>query len=76
MTLQVICTYLFIQELLLYLEKGSEFKDVDGAVLVFMPGLADIQELYELLLADRNFSNENKLVYFERLNMVTEKFCK
>lgn len=36
---------------------GSE---VEGAVLIFLPGLADIQELYELLQSDRKFSKSGK----------------
>ncbi|XP_069133013.1 ATP-dependent RNA helicase dhx29-like isoform X2 [Argopecten irradians] len=49
-----------IVELLCYLEKSPEFSKVEGAVLIFMPGLADIQELYELLMADRNFTKSQR----------------
>ncbi|XP_060072709.1 ATP-dependent RNA helicase DHX29-like isoform X2 [Ylistrum balloti] len=49
-----------IVELLCYLEKSPEFSQVEGAVLIFMPGLADIQELYELLMADRNFTKSQR----------------
>ncbi|XP_064594320.1 ATP-dependent RNA helicase DHX29-like [Liolophura sinensis] len=50
-----------IVDLLKFLSSDrSPYKSVDGAVLVFLPGLADIQELYELLQADRHFSNTNK----------------
>ena len=34
--------------------------EVQGAVLIFLPGLADIQELYELLQTDRTFSKSGK----------------
>ncbi|XP_033752111.1 ATP-dependent RNA helicase DHX29-like isoform X2 [Pecten maximus] len=49
-----------IVELLCYLEKSPDFSQVEGAVLIFMPGLADIQELYELLMADRNFTKSQR----------------
>ncbi|OWF52378.1 ATP-dependent RNA helicase Dhx29 [Mizuhopecten yessoensis] len=49
-----------IVELLCYLEKSPEFSQMEGAVLIFMPGLADIQELYELLMADRNFTKSQR----------------
>jgi ATP-dependent RNA helicase DHX29 len=43
-----------------YIGKSEEFGPVEGAVLIFLPGLADIQELYELLQIDRTFSDKKK----------------
>ena len=48
------------QELLSYLEQVPTFKSVEGAVLIFMPGLAQIQQLYEMLQADPNFSKTDR----------------
>eukprot|EP00057_Strongylocentrotus_purpuratus_P032350 XP_787344.2 PREDICTED: ATP-dependent RNA helicase Dhx29 [Strongylocentrotus purpuratus] len=49
-----------IVELLSYLEQVPTFKSVQGAVLIFMPGLAQIQQLYEMLQADPNFSKTDR----------------
>uniref|UniRef100_A0A8C4ZKH8 ATP-dependent RNA helicase DHX29 n=1 Tax=Gadus morhua TaxID=8049 RepID=A0A8C4ZKH8_GADMO len=39
-----------------YLDKSPQFSCMDGAILVFLPGLAHIQQLYDLLSNDkRNF---------------------
>ncbi|PIK57382.1 putative ATP-dependent RNA helicase DHX29 [Apostichopus japonicus] len=46
-----------IIELLLYLDKDPTYAAIDGAVLVFLPGLSHIQELYEQLEAHKTFSN-------------------
>ncbi|CAG5867770.1 unnamed protein product [Menidia menidia] len=43
-----------------YLEKSPQFADVDGAVLVFLPGLAHIQQLYDLLSSDKRFRDKNR----------------
>ncbi|XP_063953335.1 ATP-dependent RNA helicase dhx29-like [Lytechinus pictus] len=51
-----------ILELLSYLEQVPLFQSVEGAVLIFMPGLAQIQQLYELLQADPNFSNTDRYI--------------
>ncbi|CAG2189993.1 DHX29 [Mytilus edulis] len=47
-------------ETLLYISNSEEFSTVDGAVLIFLPGLADIQEVYELLQSDRKFSDTKR----------------
>lgn len=39
---------------------ASSSAEVEGAILIFLPGLADIQELYELLQSDRKFSKSGK----------------
>lgn len=49
-----------LQELLLYLE--GEYGETGGAVLIFLPGLADITELYEILTSDQRFYNKHKYV--------------
>uniref|UniRef100_A0A1A8ENG2 ATP-dependent RNA helicase DHX29 n=2 Tax=Nothobranchius korthausae TaxID=1143690 RepID=A0A1A8ENG2_9TELE len=49
-----------LMDLLDYLDKSPQFADVDGAVLVFLPGLAHIQQLYDLLSSDKRFRNKNR----------------
>ncbi|KAK3549943.1 hypothetical protein QTP86_016870 [Hemibagrus guttatus] len=49
-----------ILELLDYLNKSPQFAAIDGAVLVFLPGLAHIQQLYDLLTTDKRFSCKNR----------------
>ncbi|KAJ8399999.1 hypothetical protein AAFF_G00400380 [Aldrovandia affinis] len=44
-----------ILDLLAYLDHSPQFAEVDGAVLVFLPGLAHIQQLYDLLSTDKRF---------------------
>jgi len=48
-----------IVELLKFLDSDPEMSRVEGAVLIFLPGLAHIQELYELLTSDRQFADAN-----------------
>ncbi|XP_013861951.1 ATP-dependent RNA helicase Dhx29 isoform X2 [Austrofundulus limnaeus] len=47
-------------DLLDYLDKSPQFADMDGAVLVFLPGLAHIQQLYDLLSSDKRFRDKNR----------------
>lgn len=47
-----------ILELLVYLDKSPQFGTIEGAVLIFLPGLAHIQQLYDLLSSDRRFHSE------------------
>ncbi|KAM6223081.1 ATP-dependent RNA helicase DHX29 [Rhynchocyon petersi] len=47
-----------ILELLVYLDRSPQFRDIEGAVLIFLPGLAHIQQLYDLLSTDRRFYSE------------------
>uniref|UniRef100_H3BYW4 ATP-dependent RNA helicase DHX29 n=1 Tax=Tetraodon nigroviridis TaxID=99883 RepID=H3BYW4_TETNG len=47
-------------ELIAYIEKSPQFAEVDGAVLVFLPGLAHIQQLYDLLCSDKRFRDKNR----------------
>ncbi|KAG7322878.1 hypothetical protein KOW79_014224 [Hemibagrus wyckioides] len=49
-----------ILDLLDYLDKSPQFAAIDGAVLVFLPGLAHIQQLYDLLTTDKRFSCKNR----------------
>ncbi|KAI1905280.1 hypothetical protein AGOR_G00014480 [Albula goreensis] len=44
-----------ILDLLVYLDTSPQFAEVNGAVLVFLPGLAHIQQLYDLLSTDKRF---------------------
>ncbi|KAM9306868.1 ATP-dependent RNA helicase DHX29 [Pholidichthys leucotaenia] len=47
-------------DLMDYLDKASQFADVNGAVLVFLPGLAHIQQLHDLLSSDKRFRDKNR----------------
>ncbi|XP_022373811.1 ATP-dependent RNA helicase DHX29 isoform X2 [Enhydra lutris kenyoni] len=47
-----------ILELLIYLDRSPQFRNIEGAVLIFLPGLAHIQQLYDLLSTDRRFFSE------------------
>ncbi|XP_006149063.1 ATP-dependent RNA helicase DHX29 isoform X1 [Tupaia chinensis] len=47
-----------ILELLTYLDTSPQFRNIEGAVLIFLPGLAHIQQLYDLLSNDRRFYSE------------------
>ncbi|XP_062984130.1 ATP-dependent RNA helicase DHX29 [Elgaria multicarinata webbii] len=44
-----------VLELLAFLDRTPQFKNVEGAVLIFLPGLAHIQQLYDLISTDRRF---------------------
>ncbi|KAK2521146.1 Dhx29 [Columba guinea] len=45
-----------ILELLAYLDRSPQFNNIEGAVLIFLPGLAHIQQLYDLISTDRRFN--------------------
>ncbi|NWI20492.1 DHX29 helicase, partial [Crypturellus soui] len=45
-----------ILELIAYLDRSPQFKNIEGAVLIFLPGLAHIQQLYDLISTDRRFN--------------------
>ncbi|KTF86856.1 hypothetical protein cypCar_00013871 [Cyprinus carpio] len=47
-----------IRHILYY--KSPQFRDVDGAVLIFLPGLAHIQQLYDLVTTDKRFSSKDR----------------
>ncbi|XP_043920360.1 ATP-dependent RNA helicase DHX29 [Protopterus annectens] len=49
-----------ILELLDFLDKSELFRSMEGAVLIFLPGLADIQHLYDLLCSDRRFRAKDR----------------
>ncbi|KAG7241152.1 hypothetical protein INR49_025895 [Caranx melampygus] len=49
-------------DLMDYLDKSPQFAALDGAVLVFLPGLAHIQQLYDLLSSDKRFRDKNRIV--------------
>ncbi|CAL8278960.1 unnamed protein product [Merluccius merluccius] len=43
-----------------YLDKSPQFSSMDGAILVFLPGLAHIQQLYDLLSTDKRFRSKDR----------------
>ncbi|XP_053717370.1 ATP-dependent RNA helicase DHX29 [Synchiropus splendidus] len=43
-----------------YLDKAPQFSALNGAVLVFLPGLAHIQQLYDLLTSDKRFRDTSR----------------
>ncbi|XP_041667753.1 ATP-dependent RNA helicase DHX29 [Cheilinus undulatus] len=47
-------------DLIDYLEKSPQFAKVEGAILVFLPGLAHIQQLFDLLTTDKRFKDKNR----------------
>ncbi|KAK5851554.1 hypothetical protein PBY51_023101 [Eleginops maclovinus] len=47
-------------DLIAYLDKSPQFAEMDGAVLVFLPGLAHIQQLFDLLTSDKRFRDKNR----------------
>ncbi|KAF1377673.1 hypothetical protein PFLUV_G00203190 [Perca fluviatilis] len=47
-------------DLIDYLDKSPQFAEMDGAVLVFLPGLAHIQQVYDLLSSDKRFRDKNR----------------
>ncbi|XP_056398433.1 ATP-dependent RNA helicase DHX29 isoform X2 [Hyla sarda] len=49
-----------ILELLVFLDRSSQYRNVEGAVLIFLPGLADIQQLYDLLSTDKRFNDRRR----------------
>ncbi|XP_044519894.1 ATP-dependent RNA helicase DHX29 isoform X1 [Gracilinanus agilis] len=49
-----------ILELLAFLDRSPQFRNVEGAVLIFLPGLAHIQQLYDLLSNDRRFYSKER----------------
>ena len=51
------CGRLWSQELLLWLDANS---DSHGAVLVFLPGMGEIQTLYESLAGRREFARDGR----------------
>ncbi|XP_018423692.1 PREDICTED: ATP-dependent RNA helicase DHX29 [Nanorana parkeri] len=49
-----------ILELLVFLDRSPQYRNVEGAVLIFLPGLADIQQLYDLLSVDKRFNDRRR----------------
>ncbi|XP_066445032.1 ATP-dependent RNA helicase dhx29-like, partial [Eleutherodactylus coqui] len=49
-----------ILELLVFLDRSAQYRNVEGAVLIFLPGLADIQQLYDLLSTDKRFNDRRR----------------
>ncbi|XP_077141111.1 ATP-dependent RNA helicase DHX29 isoform X1 [Ranitomeya variabilis] len=49
-----------VLELLVFLDRSPQYRNVEGAVLIFLPGLADIQQLYDLLSSDKRFNDRRR----------------
>ncbi|XP_066567712.1 ATP-dependent RNA helicase DHX29 isoform X2 [Amia ocellicauda] len=49
-----------VLELLHYLDRSPQFAVLDGAVLVFLPGLAHIQQLCDLFRSDKRFRSKDR----------------
>ncbi|XP_052808970.1 ATP-dependent RNA helicase DHX29-like [Mya arenaria] len=49
-----------VVDILLHIEISPDYADMTGAVLIFLPGMSDITELYETLTSDRRFTENNK----------------
>ncbi|XP_069819154.1 ATP-dependent RNA helicase DHX29 [Dendropsophus ebraccatus] len=49
-----------ILDLLVFLDRSTQYRNVEGAVLIFLPGLADIQQLYDLLSSDKRFNDRRR----------------
>ncbi|KAE8636316.1 hypothetical protein XENTR_v10002934 [Xenopus tropicalis] len=49
-----------ILELLVFLDISPQYRNVEGAVLIFLPGLADIQQLYDILSSDKRFHDRRR----------------
>ncbi|KAL8581805.1 hypothetical protein ACOMHN_010179 [Nucella lapillus] len=62
-----------IVNLLKHLDSARHYRDIDGAVLIFLPGLADIQELYEILTTERYFSNPQRFQIFALHSMLSSE---
>ncbi|TSM12535.1 ATP-dependent RNA helicase DHX29 [Bagarius yarrelli] len=63
-----------ILELLDYLDKSPQFSEIDGAVLLFLPGLAHIQQLYDLLTTDRRFNCKTRYHEGSQMSSLVETF--
>ncbi|XP_067889108.1 ATP-dependent RNA helicase DHX29 isoform X2 [Heterodontus francisci] len=51
-----------ILELINFLEKSAQYRAVHGAVLVFLPGLAHIQQVHDHLTTDKRFQDRYKVI--------------
>eukprot|EP00051_Salpingoeca_urceolata_P024555 m.433034 g.433034 ORF g.433034 m.433034 type:complete len:1131 (-) comp20247_c1_seq19:62-3454(-) len=49
-----------IEELLLTIDTSPTYAGIEGSVLVFMPGFAEIQTLYTQLMSNKTFYDESK----------------
>ncbi|KAH9495122.1 ATP-dependent RNA helicase dhx29 [Bulinus truncatus] len=61
------------KDLLNYLESSPTYADINGAVLIFLPGFSDILELYEMLTSHRQFSNETKYRIYALHSLLSSK---
>lgn len=55
-----VCFLSYIEFLIFFKisDKSPQFRNIEGAALIFLPGLAHIQQLYDLLSNDRRFYSE------------------
>ena len=51
-----------VLDLIQFIDVSEEFRQIDGALLVFLPGMSHIQELTELLHSDRNIGDSDRSV--------------
>nr|XP_054507733.1 ATP-dependent RNA helicase DHX29 isoform X3 [Agelaius phoeniceus] len=63
-----------ILELLAYLDRSPQFKNIEGAVLIFLPGLAHIQQLYDLISTDRRFNLHDRYHESSQMSSLEETF--
>lgn len=56
--------YDLLLSLLETIATNSSYTEIDGAILIFLPGLAEIQTLYDLCLNHSLFSNSSKFIIF------------
>ncbi|TNN58690.1 ATP-dependent RNA helicase DHX29 [Liparis tanakae] len=61
-------------DLIDYLDKSPQFAVMDGAVLVFLPGLAHIQQLHDLLTSDKRFRDKNRYHESSQMSSLVETF--
>ena len=62
---------------MVHLETDVKYRGVTGAVLIFLPGLADITELYEMLQSDQRFNDKRyHLSFFIILTLFSENVLK
>ncbi|XP_013409135.1 ATP-dependent RNA helicase dhx29 [Lingula anatina] len=62
-----------IVDLIHFVESSADFCGLDGAVLIFLPGLLDIQECYDSLMTDKTFSDESRYWIVPLHSVLTSK---
>lgn len=54
--------YDLIEYLLIYICSQDPFQNIEGSILIFLPGIAEIQKLYSQLQSHPKFSNSRKFI--------------